>query len=665
MVFGAARYDRVTALVEHLGHRLGVFDDLRLVDLEFRLEGFLERDRFCRDHVHERAALRTRKYERVESFRQLIVLTRQDQATTWAPQGLVCCSRADVCVRNRARVQAGSDQARDVRHVDEQVGTDGVRDLAKTGPIRNLRIRREPCDDHLRLVLCCQRLDLVVIDQAGFVVKAIRNDVEQLAREIDGRAMREVATFIEAHAQNRVAWLNERMVNSRVGLRARVRLDVRVVSAKQLFRALYSQHLDIVDKFAATVVTLARVSLGVLVGELATLCGHDSRARVILRRDQLDMLLLALTFQVYGFGYFRIVGREGRRGIEHLAFAPAEGGFGKTGCYGVSHLISSLKVTDTVLRFDEGSHHAGPCTCQVVAIVAATAGTDDATLAVLVSQAAQRRRCMGMGLFSPAEMRDRITFKTVGTALHEDELGLPGINVYLDPIPGFVKLLVIRASCKRNIELRAFRPSLARLVRVAGTRVKHASVLVDVSKNQVRIVLKAIEHTITVVRVDIDIGDTLEAEGLAQVFDGNSAVVEHAETGSPVTCRMMQTRNRHERTLVVTMHDLVDGAEDGTNNSRCSIVNTFNSRCIALIEPAFSNGRHAGDLVDMLGCVKQRQFVYERRTWMPEVDDFGQAFLFQFRMKDIVAVNAKRMWIAETVGGNLFSFVNQHRLAHE
>ena len=59
------------------------------------------------------------------------------------------------------------------------------------------------------------------------------------------------------------------------------------------------------------------------------------------------MLLLALAFQVYGFGYFRIVGREGRRGIEHLGFTPAEGGLGKTGCYGVSHLISSLKVSVT------------------------------------------------------------------------------------------------------------------------------------------------------------------------------------------------------------------------------------------------------------------------------------------------------------------------------
>ena len=322
-------------------------------------------------------------------------------------------------------------------------------------------------------------------------------------------------------------------------------------------------------------------------------------------------------------------------------------------------------MTDTVLRFDEGSHHAGPCACQVVTIVAATAGTDDAALAVLFSQTAQRRRCMSVGLFRPAEVRDRITFKTVSTALHEDELGLPGINVCLDPVPGLIKLLVIRTSCNRNIELRAFCPALARLVRMAGTRVEHASVLVDVSKNQVRIVLKAIENTVTVVRVDIDIGDALEAECLAQVLDGDSAVVENAETGSPVTCRMMQTRNRHERTLVVTMHDLVDGAENSANDSRCSVINTFDSRCIAFIEPALSDGRHAGDLVDILGGVEQRQFVYERRTWMPEVDDIGQAFPFQFRMKDIVAVNAKRVWIAEPIGGNLLSFVNQHRLAHE
>ena len=44
-------------------------------------------------------------------------------------------------------------------------------------------------------------------------------------------------------------------------------------------------------------------------------------------------------------------------------------------------------------------------------------GTDDAALAMLVREATQCRRRMGMGFLRPAQVRDRITFYTVGTAL--------------------------------------------------------------------------------------------------------------------------------------------------------------------------------------------------------------------------------------------------------
>ena len=52
-----------------------------------------------------------------------------------------------------------------------------------------------------------------------------------------------------------------------VRLRAGVRLDVGVLGAEELLRALDRERLGDVDELAAAVVALARIALGVLVGE--------------------------------------------------------------------------------------------------------------------------------------------------------------------------------------------------------------------------------------------------------------------------------------------------------------------------------------------------------------------------------------------------------------
>jgi hypothetical protein len=75
-----------------------------------------------------------------------------------------------------------------------------------------------------------------------------------------------------------------------------VRLDVGILRAEELLRALDGEVLGDVDERAAAVIALARIALGVLVGERRALRRQHRHARVILRGDQLDMLLLALIF---------------------------------------------------------------------------------------------------------------------------------------------------------------------------------------------------------------------------------------------------------------------------------------------------------------------------------------------------------------------------------
>src|SRR6185312_6887945 len=55
------------------------------------------------------------------------------------------------------------------------------------------------------------------------------------------------------------------------------------------------------------VIAFARITLGVLVGELGALRFHHPRAGVVLRGDQLDVIFLALAFIGDGLGQFVVV----------------------------------------------------------------------------------------------------------------------------------------------------------------------------------------------------------------------------------------------------------------------------------------------------------------------------------------------------------------------
>ena len=134
--------------------------------------------------MHQRAALRSREYQRIEFLGKCLVFARQDHAAARAAQRLVGRRRADVGVRNRIGVMPGSDEPGNVCHVDHQVSANAVGDLPKARPVDDLRIRRETGNNKSRFVLESQRLYLVVVDQAGLHIEAVLDRIEQLAREI-------------------------------------------------------------------------------------------------------------------------------------------------------------------------------------------------------------------------------------------------------------------------------------------------------------------------------------------------------------------------------------------------------------------------------------------------------------------------------------------------
>ena len=191
-------------------------------------------------------------------------------------------------------MQPGGDEPGEVRHVDHQQGTDLVGDRAEALEVELARVGRPAGEHELRAALLRDPLDLVHVDQRALAIHLVGGDVVQAARDVDLHPVREVAAVRELEPEDRVARLEQRVVDGDVRLRARVRLHVDVVAAEDLLRAVDRELLDHVDELAAAVVALARVALGVLVGQHRALALEDRLRDEVLARDHLERPLLAI-----------------------------------------------------------------------------------------------------------------------------------------------------------------------------------------------------------------------------------------------------------------------------------------------------------------------------------------------------------------------------------
>ena len=216
-------------------------------------------------------------------------------------------------------MDARRDESGDVRHVDKKQRADGIGDVAQAREVDGARIGRGARRDHLRAGFLRLDFERVIVDGLGFLAHAVVDDAVKAARKIHLVAVREMAAVRQVHGQDQVAGLKHGKVDGGVGLRTGMGLDVDVVGAEKLLRALDGQFLDDIDVFAPAVPALVRVTLGILVGEARTLRFHHGAAGEILRRDQLDVVALAGVFVLYrtknigvGLGEGRLV--RGDRG---------------------------------------------------------------------------------------------------------------------------------------------------------------------------------------------------------------------------------------------------------------------------------------------------------------------------------------------------------------
>ena len=91
-------------------------------------------------------------------------------------------------------MDAAGHETGDMGHVDHEIGTDRIGDLAETLPVPDTRIGGAASQNQLGLVLVREPFDLVHVEQVIVLPHPVGNDVEPLAGHIDRRAVGQVAT---------------------------------------------------------------------------------------------------------------------------------------------------------------------------------------------------------------------------------------------------------------------------------------------------------------------------------------------------------------------------------------------------------------------------------------------------------------------------------------
>ena len=133
--------------------------------------------------------------------------------------------------------------------------------------VDDARIGAGARNDHLRFVLVRELFDFVVVDAFVFFAHTIRDEFVHAPGKIQRVAMCQVAAMGEIHTQHGVAGLQRGHVDRDVGGGAGMRLYIGVLGSEELFRAVNGELFDFIGDLATSVIALARVALGVFVGE--------------------------------------------------------------------------------------------------------------------------------------------------------------------------------------------------------------------------------------------------------------------------------------------------------------------------------------------------------------------------------------------------------------
>lgn len=189
-----------------------------------------------------------------------------------------------------------------MRHVDHEIGPYLMGNVGKCLEVDDARISRRTGNDKIGLDLLGDGANLVHVDTLGLGIQAIGVSIIEAARERELGTMRKMTARRKRHAQDGGTRVEQREIGCRVSADARMRLNVGVCRIEYLAGAIARDGLDGIYVGATTVIALAGIAFGVLVGKNRAHRLDDRQRGNVLGRDQLERVALARQLVVDGGG---------------------------------------------------------------------------------------------------------------------------------------------------------------------------------------------------------------------------------------------------------------------------------------------------------------------------------------------------------------------------
>ena len=167
--------------------------------------------------MFQRAALSAGEDCRIDFFRQFLAVG-QNHSAAGAAQGFVGGGGDNVGAVKRVGMAAAGNQTGKMRHVDHQISSRFIGNLAETGKVYLPRVGGTAGDDQFGLMFFGQPFDFVIINQTVFFAYAVLYGVQPFAGNGNFGAVSQMPAGVERHAENGVTGLKQGNVNGGVGL---------------------------------------------------------------------------------------------------------------------------------------------------------------------------------------------------------------------------------------------------------------------------------------------------------------------------------------------------------------------------------------------------------------------------------------------------------------
>lgn len=191
MTVGTIRDKLVTKSLELRLKGLGILDHLLLVLPKFGGRSLLESNRKSGDGVVVGSTLVTREDREVDGTLEIVhdvvarlrvsaadALAEENHGTAGSTQRFVGGSCDNIGVLKRRRDNASGNQARDVSHVDNEVGADLVSDLAHAGVVDQTAVGGGTSNQALGAVELSVGLEGFIVNDTGLKVDAVGEGFE-------------------------------------------------------------------------------------------------------------------------------------------------------------------------------------------------------------------------------------------------------------------------------------------------------------------------------------------------------------------------------------------------------------------------------------------------------------------------------------------------------